>query len=208
MRHSYRRNLPLCTILIVPRALSQTVAQVSVPAVSGFAGTEAGATHFDFLLRFPFPSVAAERRCGELACSEESGRDNATTSFHDADMPYTYTIGERIVHVCWSGMIAKEDFDSLAKDMPRIGRELGFAPDVLHTFEETTGFSFEPIAAYQYSLRQKQAKIPNPVRAAMVVTTKEGEALAAVFKTLNRTPNLEMRVFADEADARLWLARK
>ena len=42
----------------------------------------------------------------------------------------------------------------------------------------------------------------------MVVTTKEGEALAAVFKTLNRTPNLEMRVFADEAAARLWLARK
>lgn len=123
-------------------------------------------------------------------------------------MPYTYTIGERIVHVRWSGVIAKEDFDSLAKDMPRIGRELGFAPDVLHTFAETSGFSFEPIAAYQYSLRQKQAKIPNPVRAAMVVTAKEGEALAAVFKTLNRTPNLEMQVFANEAAARLWLAHK
>jgi hypothetical protein len=123
-------------------------------------------------------------------------------------MPYTCTIEDRIVLVRWNGTITKEDFDSLSTDMPRIGRELGFAPDVIHTFKETTGYNFEPIAAYQYSLRQKQTKIPNPVRAAIVVDSQAGKAVAKVFKTLNRTPNLEMRVFADEAAARLWLARK
>jgi hypothetical protein len=123
-------------------------------------------------------------------------------------MPYTSTIEEGIVHVRWHGTLSKADFDSLAKDMPRIGRELGHAPNVLHTFEDTLGADFEPISAYQYSLRQKQAKIPNPVRAAIVVSSPKGEAMASIFKTLNRTPNLEMRVFADEAVARLWLARE
>lgn len=123
-------------------------------------------------------------------------------------MPITCTTEGRIVHATWSGTIAKEDLESLGKGMPRIGRELGFAPDVLHTYEGVTGVSFEPVAAYHYALQQKQVSIPNPVRSAMVVTTKESEYLATIFKTLNRTANLEMKVFYDEASARRWLARE
>jgi len=123
-------------------------------------------------------------------------------------MPINCTIEGRIVHIAWSGTIAKEDLESLGNEMPQIGRKLGFAPDVLHTYDGVTGVSFEPVAAYQYALQQKQILIPSPVRSAMVVTTKESEYLATIFKTLNRTPNLEMRVFYDEASARRWLARE
>ncbi len=123
-------------------------------------------------------------------------------------MPYAHTLEGSIVHVRWRGLIAKDDLDAFGKEMPLVGRQLGFAPDVLHTFDETSGFSFEPIAVYQYSLQVKQMKIPNPIRAAMVVTSSTGQALAAVFKTLNRVQNLEMRVFAEEAAARRWLARE
>ncbi len=92
--------------------------------------------------------------------------------------------------------------------MPRIGRGLGFAPDVLHTFEGVTELGFDLAGAYQYSLKQKQVAIPNPIRAAMVATTKENEYLATVFVKLNRAPNLEMKVFFDEPSARCWLARQ
>ncbi len=91
--------------------------------------------------------------------------------------------------------------------MPQIGRRLGAAPDVLHTFEGAEDFGFEPIAAYLHSQAQRNVTIPNPIRAAVVATTQECEALATAFKTLNRTPNLEVKVFANEAAARLWLAR-
>ena len=123
-------------------------------------------------------------------------------------MPYSHTTEGRILHVSWHGMVTKDDLVAFGADMPRLGRELGFAPDVLHTFAAVTGHSFQPIAAYMYSLLQKRVQIPSPIRAAIVATTQEGEALATVFKTLNRTPNLEMKVFANEAAARLWLARK
>jgi hypothetical protein len=112
------------------------------------------------------------------------------------------------VHVSWHGLIAQADLDSFSKEMPRIGRGLGFAPDVLHTFEAVTGLGFDPAAAYQYSHKQRQVEIPNPIRAAMVVTTKESEYLATVFMKLNRAANLEMQVFFDEASARHWLARE
>ncbi len=122
-------------------------------------------------------------------------------------MPYTYTSKGRIVHVSWYGVVTPEDLQALGADMPRVGRELGFAPDVLHTFAGVTGHSFQPIEVYKYTLRQKQVRIPNPIRAAMVATSPEGQALAKVFKALNRMRNLEMDVFADETAARRWLAR-
>ncbi|HLP03187.1 MAG TPA: hypothetical protein VK163_14260 [Opitutaceae bacterium] len=122
-------------------------------------------------------------------------------------MPYHHTVEGRIVHVHWQGVITRSDLEAFGKDMPLLGRRLGFAPDVLHTFDETNGSSFKPIDAYHYSLQLKQVSIPNPIRAAIVATTPEGETLAAVFITLNRTPNLEMQLFKTELDARRWLAR-
>ncbi len=123
-------------------------------------------------------------------------------------MPYSYTIEERIVHVSWHGVVDREDLASFGADMPRVGRALGYAPDVLHTFDGVTANNFQPIAAYLYSLLQKRVEIPNPIRAAIVATTPQGKAMAKVFKTLNRTHNLEMGMFGDEAAARRWLARR
>jgi hypothetical protein len=123
-------------------------------------------------------------------------------------MPYDVTVEGRIVHISWTGVVAQADLDSLRREMPRIGRELGSAPDVIHTFDDTKGFSFTPGAAYDYSLQQRDVEIPNPIRVAIVATTRDGEALATVFKTLNCTPNMEMRVFGNEAVARRWLLRQ
>jgi hypothetical protein len=39
----------------------------------------------------------------------------------------------------------------------------------------------------------------------MVNATMQGEHVATLFKMLNRVENIEMRVFCDEASARLWL---
>lgn len=123
-------------------------------------------------------------------------------------MPYAYTVEERIVHVSWHGVITAGDLETFGVEMPQVGRQLGFAPDVIHTFEGVTGNAFQPIAAYIYSLQQKRVPIPNPVHVAIVATSPESEALATVFKTLNRASSLEMKVFANETAARLWLAQK
>jgi hypothetical protein len=122
-------------------------------------------------------------------------------------MPYSYTIAERIVHVCWSGDVSKRDLDAFGEEMPRIGWQLGFAPDVLHTFAEVTS-GLPPIEAFLYSQRQDQVPIPNPMRAAIVINTEECEALANVFRALDATSNLTMKVFPTEAEARRWLARR
>jgi len=120
-------------------------------------------------------------------------------------MPYTYTIEDRIVHVAWNGVVSKEDLQSIGGAIPRIAAELGFAPNVLHTFGQMTGYTFQPIAAYVVALVRKRAHIPHPVRSASVATTPETKKMAQFFKTLNRSPNLTMEVFDSEQAARAWL---
>jgi hypothetical protein len=122
-------------------------------------------------------------------------------------MPFTCTVEDRLVRVSWSDLVTREDLDAFAEEMPRLGRSLGFAPDVLHCFEAVTGFTFDPTEAFHYSRKQRQVEIPNPIRVALVATTKENEYLATVFKTLTKVSNLEMHLFFDEPSARRWLAR-
>lgn len=120
-------------------------------------------------------------------------------------MPYSITIEGRVAHVHWFGALCRRDLDTLGQDLPRVGRQLGFAPHVLHTFGEVKA-GLPPIEAFTYALRPGQAPIPNPVRAAIVADSDTAEALATVFRLLNATPNLEMAVFKNEAEARGWLA--
>jgi len=123
-------------------------------------------------------------------------------------MPYSHTIKGRTVRICWYGNITQADLDVFGLEMPQIGRKLGFAPDVLHTFDGVQDQGLMPIEAFTYSLRRGLEPIPNPIRSAIVADSDKGRALATVFKELNRTPNLEMKVFDNESDARSWLERK
>lgn len=123
-------------------------------------------------------------------------------------MPYTYAIEGRLVHVSWQGVVSKEDLQSLGETLPRLARELDCPPDILHTFDGVGGYTFQPIAAYMLALMRKRVEIPVPVRSAVVATTPETHAVGKIFKALNRTHNLEMELFASEAEARRWLRRE
>ncbi len=122
-------------------------------------------------------------------------------------MPFQHQIEGRVVHIEWHGVVSKRDLQEVGRLMPRVAAEVGFAPDVLHTFGAMQGYSFQPIAVYMLSLLRKRAEIPAGVRSATIATTPEQRKIARLFQSLNRSPNLEMRVFGDEQSARAWLAR-
>ncbi|MBE2213607.1 MAG: hypothetical protein IAE82_07035 [Opitutaceae bacterium] len=121
-------------------------------------------------------------------------------------MPYTATVEDRIIHIAWEGVIAPDDLEGVDREIPRLAAELRFAPNVLHTFDQVTGRSFDPMAAFAVSQKRKYRRIPVPVRAALVVKSPEATRIAEVFVALNRTPNLTMERFPSEKAARAWLA--
>ena len=120
-------------------------------------------------------------------------------------MPYTHTIEGRIIHIAWSGRITKDDLAKLGRELSQIAGKLHFAPNVLHTYDDSIELGFELTEIHHYSAAAKQVKPPVPIRAAMVSISMESEYISTLFKMLNRIENVEMRVFCDEASARLWL---
>ena len=120
-------------------------------------------------------------------------------------MPFTHAVEDDILHFNWYGIITREDLQTFGKNMPALAASLGFVPNVLHTFDQMTGYRFQPLVGYTLSLLRKREKIPYPVKAAAVVNTPEKLALARLFKACNHSPNLTIEIFESEERARAWL---
>ena len=127
-------------------------------------------------------------------------------------MPFSHTVEDRLLHITWFGVITRDDLQRFGESMPRIVAELGYSPNLLHTFAAVEGYTFQPLMVYTFSLLRKRVAIPSPVLSAAVARAnnparnKEVLALARLFKAMNRSPNLTIEVFTDEAAARAWLA--
>ena len=120
-------------------------------------------------------------------------------------MPATHEVKDRIVHFSWSGTVTAEDLRSLVKTLQALGASLGFAPDVLHTFDEMDGAAFEPWSGFEHSLRQERVRLHNAAKSALVAKTPKVQAVARMMQTLNRNPNLAMEIFPSEETALAWL---
>ena len=121
-------------------------------------------------------------------------------------MPFTHAVEDDIVHFSWHGVITREDLQTFGKNMPALAASLGTVPFVLHTFKEVQGYRFQPLVVYTFSLLRKRAKIPYPVKSAVVVDAPEKLAMARLFKACNHSPNLTIEIFESEERARAWLA--
>ncbi len=120
-------------------------------------------------------------------------------------MPIRIQLLPDYVHVIWHGELSKEDLDTLSVEMPRIGRQLGHAPNVLHTFDETSGTSLRFEAMHSYGRDLRLVKLPNPCRIASVCTHQVGFGLARMMQLINQNPDLKMEVFSDKEAALHWL---
>lgn len=123
-------------------------------------------------------------------------------------MPLRIQLLPDYVHVNWHGELSKQDLDLLSVEMPRIGRQIGHAPNVLHTFEETSGTSLRFEAMHGYGRNLRQVKLPNPCRVASVCNHPVGFGLARMMQLINQNPDLEMRVFSEKEPALSWLTEK
>jgi len=120
-------------------------------------------------------------------------------------MPYTLKITDEFLGIEWYGVLTPQDLTAIGQDLPRIGRNLGHALHVLHTFDAVTRIDFDPLAAYHHTIRREDIHIPQAVKSAAVAKTPEVFAMARMMQELNRNPMIEMRVFDADADALAWI---
>lgn len=120
-------------------------------------------------------------------------------------MPYKHSRKEEFVHIAWHGELTNEDLVAVGRELPKLAAELGYAPHVLHTFDEVTGANVEPWTVFEHSLRHRDVPLRNRAKAAWVVRTPEMRRMGELFQELNRNPNFEIRLFNSETAALRWL---
>ena len=109
------------------------------------------------------------------------------------------------VHVSWQGELVSQDLTLLSNELPRLGLQLGKAPNVLHTFDEVRGLGLPARALEAHGRYLGQIKLPNPSRSASVCHNPLAFGMARMMQMYNQNPDLQIEVFSDVAEAIKWL---
>ncbi|AOS46446.1 hypothetical protein Verru16b_03552 [Lacunisphaera limnophila] len=120
-------------------------------------------------------------------------------------MPIRIQLLPEYVHVVWHGELVNQDLEFLSAEMPRIGRQIGRAPNVLHTFEEVTSTSLRFDAMHIHGNRLRSVKVPNSCRIASVCHQPVAFGMARMMQLINQNPALQMQVFTELEPALRWL---
>lgn len=120
-------------------------------------------------------------------------------------MPYVLTKKESYVHLDWSGTITTQDLKSIGKDLTGVMAEWGYAPHVLHTFDQVEAMDFGPWGMFMHSLLREDTILPNKSKSAHVAKSEKAQSVCKMFRELNRNPDIEMQLFDNEAAAIAWL---
>lgn len=120
-------------------------------------------------------------------------------------MPYALTKKQGYVHLDWSGTMTADDLKSIGPSLAEVMAEWGRVPHVLHTFDRVEGMDFGPWAMFAHSVHREDTRIPWRSKSAHVAKTETARTVCKMVCELNRNPNIEMKLFSDEAEAVAWL---
>ena len=120
-------------------------------------------------------------------------------------MPIRIEVLPEYVHVLWYGKLVDGDLARLGSEIPRIGMQLGRAPNVLHSFGEVEGTGIKPEALRAHGRHLGTIVLPNRCRAASVCPNPLAYGMARMMQLQNENRDLEIEVFADLEEARRWL---
>jgi len=120
-------------------------------------------------------------------------------------MPFRLHIQAPLVHIEWYGELVNADFTRFLTELPKIGRQLGYAPNLLHTFDEVTDAHLHYDEANAQAEHRSRIALPNKIRSATVANRPLIYGFTRMFITLNSNPDIEMQVFSSQEEAHAWL---
>lgn len=120
-------------------------------------------------------------------------------------MPITNHYSGEFIETRMAGVIVAADLPGHAQDLARIEAGLPASPHRIADLTAVTGgdVSFDQVNGF--AALRRTARLRNPVKSAIVVRTPVQFGVARTFQTLNDNPDITIRVFRDDAEARAWL---
>jgi type II secretory pathway component HofQ len=111
-----------------------------------------------------------------------------------------------VLRIVMRGVLTKEDFSRFVGEVERLESASVPWPD---RFTDLTGLQridigFDDMAGL--AQRRREIAVPNALRSAIAARDPVQLGYARMFQTLNDHPQIQVRVFPDEAQALAWLS--
>ena len=120
-------------------------------------------------------------------------------------MPYTLTVpeGEGLFRLKLTGVLTADDLLQFGMEIAELERTR--AGSRLTDLTGLTGIAIGFLELEAYVKRNLRDVLPNDVKSALVAATPVTIGFARMFQTLTDNPQVDVRIFPDEASARAWL---
>ncbi|MBI1795611.1 MAG: STAS/SEC14 domain-containing protein [Candidatus Eisenbacteria bacterium] len=111
-----------------------------------------------------------------------------------------------LVRVTFHGALTEADLQGIADAAEEIERGRHPVPHRIADLSGVTEVRVDYEDMKVLAGRRRRIKFANAFRSAIVVKTPVQMGMARMFQTLNDNPQIEIRIFEDEAPALQWLA--
>jgi hypothetical protein len=121
-------------------------------------------------------------------------------------MPYTITVENNVIRTVLTGRITPRDLADLAAESKNYEYDVAVIPHRITdmTKVEELAIHYPDISAL--AATRGQLLFPNSFKSAIIACSIIHLGYARMFQTLNRNPQILVRIFPDEASALEWIA--
>ena len=130
----------------------------------------------------------------------------AVRDFVRFTMPYRLELSAGLMTVEFSGSLTPDILSSAWEEMDTAEQAQSTAPDRLYLLLDVLDWHISGDDIRQHRARRRVARLPNPIRSAIVVQRKSHAAVAKVFELYSRDlPQIDVKVFTTAEEAHVWL---
>lgn len=121
-------------------------------------------------------------------------------------MPYRLVLSADLMTVEFSGALTQEVLFAALLEMETFEQSQGTAPNRLYLLLDVLEWHIAGEDIRRHASRRREARLPNPIKSAIVVQRKSHAAVARVFELYSHDlPQITVKVFTTIEEAYAWL---
>lgn len=120
-------------------------------------------------------------------------------------MPFRPTVEPGFLRLEFHGTVTRDDLDQALEAVETAEQTAQTAPHRLSDFTNATLGELPAAHVVQLAERRKATTLNNPIKSAIVAIRPVNVGFARMFQMLNDHPQITIRIFQTEIEARAWL---
>jgi hypothetical protein len=120
-------------------------------------------------------------------------------------MSFHLTVEPEFLRLEFHGTVTRDDLDQAVEAVETVERTAQTTPHRLSDFTDATLGEVATGYIVQLAERRKATTVNNPIKSAIVAMRPVNVGFARMFQMLNDHPQITIRIFQTEIEARAWL---